>query len=269
MTRYFALLPAAGSGARMSADKPKQYLTLQNKTIIEWALMPFLNADFFEKVIVVLSKEDDYFATLDIASHPKIITTLGANTRAGSVLAGLQALENIAAAEDYIFVHDAARPFISAKDILSLKQTVENHAVGGFLAIRAKNTIKQIIIPPLTRGEISAADRGDFYKDSLINPDCRDALHASQGRRDELPLYDNIKTLDRNTLLEALTPQAFRYGLLKKALMTGLEKQLSLTDCASSIEAMGLTPAYVIGDDKNIKITSPFDLRLAEFLLNS
>jgi len=220
ISRFFVIIAAAGVGFRMQADKPKQYLMLDNKTVIEHAMASFLDHAFIEKIVVVLSKEDHYFQVLSVAKHEKVITTPGGDTRAQSVLNGLNAL--FAEDNDWVLVHDAARPLISREEVDYLMETLSEHSVGGLLGVPINATIKYV-----ENNEVK-------------------------------------KTISRDGLWQALTPQMFRYGLLKQA----LAKYPSATDCSSAIEQFGKIPRMVEGNPNNIKITHPKDLRLAGRILS-
>lgn len=142
MQKYFGIIVAAGTGTRFGANKPKQYETLGAKTILEQSIECLLACDKIEKIIVVLHPDDQYWSTLSIAHHPKIQTTLGGKHRSDSVLNGLMALMMDANPEDFILVHDAARPFVPTQDILNLMNAVEHHEVGGILAAPVADTLK-------------------------------------------------------------------------------------------------------------------------------
>lgn len=141
--RYWAVIPAAGVGSRMQSDRPKQYLKLLGKTILEHTLECFCHHPSIESVVVVLSKDDPYWATLPIANHPKIKVTEGGSERCHSVLNGLVYLQEFAHEYDWIMVHDAARPCLSKKDIDHLIQQISDHPVGGILAAPVRDTMKR------------------------------------------------------------------------------------------------------------------------------
>ncbi|OCG21539.1 2-C-methyl-D-erythritol 4-phosphate cytidylyltransferase [Gilliamella sp. App2-1] len=134
-----AIVPAAGIGCRMNSQTPKQYLEIGSKTILEHTLNKLLTHPQIKQVIVVISPEDNIFNTLSIALHDKIKVTLGGKTRADSVLAGLNLLND----EQWALVHDAARPCVEHDDITRLIETVINKNQGGILAIRVSDTIKR------------------------------------------------------------------------------------------------------------------------------
>ena len=141
--RYWAVIPAAGIGSRMGSDIPKQYLKLRKKCILEYVLERFCNHPNIEKVIVALANGDRYWESLTIASHPKIKTVEGGIERCHSVVNGLRALDGMAEADDWVLVHDAARPCIRRDDIDQLIHSLEEHSVGGILAVPARDTMKR------------------------------------------------------------------------------------------------------------------------------
>ena len=222
--KFWAVVPAAGVGKRMNADRPKQYLQLNDKTVIEHTLMRLLSANVFTAVAVAISEEDPYWPELAIATHEKVITAAGGKERADSVLSALKAIRTLASDDDWVLVHDAARPCITATDIMHLIETLKNDEVGGILALSSHDTLKSV--------------QGDCILD----------------------------TLDRSSIWRALTPQMFRYGLLKNALEAA-EGNPAITDEASALELIGLQPKIVEGRTDNIKITRPEDLALAQFYM--
>lgn len=141
--RYWAVIPAAGVGARMQADLPKQYLRIGNKPIIEHTLAVFCDHKKISGIIVAISEQDEYWSALEIASHPKIRTTIGGTERCHSVMNCLQSLAATAAADDWVLVHDAARPCIGKDDIDHLIDTLARDPVGGLLALPVRDTMKR------------------------------------------------------------------------------------------------------------------------------
>ena len=133
------VIPAAGIGQRVGASIPKQYLPLLGKTIIEHSLSPFLENPRVIRVIVSLAKNDQWFKQLPIAQHTKIETVEGGAERVDSVLAALKMI----APEDFVLVHDAARPCITNEDIEKLINTVEQQQQGAILACRVRDTMKR------------------------------------------------------------------------------------------------------------------------------
>jgi 2-C-methyl-D-erythritol 4-phosphate cytidylyltransferase len=224
LIKFWAIVPAAGVGKRMQADRPKQYLELTGKTVIEHTLLRLLQANVFTAIAVAVSEEDPYWPELSISQHKNIITAPGGKERADSVLSGLKTIISQAADDDWVLVHDAARPCITPSDIHFLIDSLVNDDVGGILALASPDTLKQI-----------------------------DGI-AITG------------TLDRSHIWRALTPQMFRYGMLKSALEQA-QGNPAITDEASALELKGLQPKIVEGRPDNIKITRPEDLALAQFYM--
>ncbi len=141
--RYWAVIPAAGVGTRMQADIPKQYLSINNKTILARTLELFCSHPRIESVVVAISDKDKIWPTLDIGSHPKIIVTRGGAERCHSVLNGLNALLGKADSSDWILVHDAVRPCLRKEDIDSLIDALNRHEIGGLLGLPVRDTMKR------------------------------------------------------------------------------------------------------------------------------
>jgi 2-C-methyl-D-erythritol 4-phosphate cytidylyltransferase len=141
--RYWAVIPAAGVGTRMQAGLPKQYLTINNKAVIEYTLAAFCNHEKISAVVVAISPHDAYWSNLQITEHQKIRTTAGGKERCHSVLNCLHYLQGVAAADDWVLVHDAVRPCISKEDIDELIKELNGHPVGGLLAVPARDTMKR------------------------------------------------------------------------------------------------------------------------------
>jgi len=218
MNRYFALLPAAGIGARMSVSMPKQYLDIAGRPMIWHAIRAFEQHAAIERIDVVLSAEDAYWDEWDWSGFEKLrVLRCGGATRAESVLNGLRAMS--VEAEDWVLVHDAARPCLSQALLHRLLEALSSDAVGGILAAPVADTLKK------------------------AGPEGRIA-----------------HTVPREGLWGAQTPQMFRYGVLLKAL---LQAGVSVTDEASAIEALGLSPRLVESDLSNLKVTFPRDLEVA------
>lgn len=223
-TKIWGIVPAAGVGKRMQSDRPKQYLELAGKTVIEQTLSRLLQAEVFTAVAVAISSEDPYWPELSIAKHPDIVTAPGGKERADSVLSALRTLRAKTSDNDWVLVHDAARPCITGTDIRLLIDRLQMDDVGGILALSSHDTLKNVL------------------GNSIIG------------------------TLDRTHIYRALTPQMFRYGMLKTALEDA-EGNPAVTDEASALELKGLQPKIVEGRPDNIKITRPEDLALAQFYL--
>ncbi|HET7060669.1 MAG TPA: 2-C-methyl-D-erythritol 4-phosphate cytidylyltransferase [Nitrosospira sp.] len=228
MTRFFALIPAAGTGSRMGNELPKQYLSLADRPMIYHALRRLCNSSRIDRVLVVLARDDEEWRRHDWSdfSHKLTVVQCGGATRAESVINGLKAAREMLsiADEDWVLVHDAARPCLSESQLDRLMDDLAEDEVGGLLAVPVADTLKR-----------SSADR-----------------RVGQ-------------TEPRENLWQAQTPQMFRHHLLMRAL--SMAGGTAVTDDAGAIEAMGLRPKLVLSDARNLKVTYPQDLVLAELIL--
>jgi 2-C-methyl-D-erythritol 4-phosphate cytidylyltransferase len=127
----------------MGAAVPKQYLPLAGRTVIEWSLAPFLAHQRTERIVVVLAEGDRHWLQTDPSRAAKVLTTTGGKERMDSVLAGLKALQAQAAPDDWVLVHDAARPCLSSADLERLLMELDGDAVGGLLAAPVVDTLKR------------------------------------------------------------------------------------------------------------------------------
>lgn len=226
--RHFALLPAAGVGARMGAAHPKQYLDIHGRPMIWHALRAFERHENIARSYAVISVEDDWWGGYDWSDFAKLrVLRCGGATRAESVLNGLAAIAGEVDARDWILVHDAARPCLTQALLDKLMAELADDAVGGILAAPVADTLK------------------------------REGPAEGNGRRIG-------ETVPRAGLWGAQTPQMFRHGQLREALERAGNQ---VTDEASALEFLGLAPRLVESDLSNLKVTYPLDLRLAELLL--
>lgn len=138
--KFWLVMPAAGIGRRFGAQRPKQYAPLRGRTVIEWALRPFLEHPGCAGAVVALAAADPYWPDIAPAG---LITAPGGRERSHSVRNGLVALSARARPEDWVLVHDAARPCLSARDLDTLLARLEAHPVGGLLAAPAADTLKR------------------------------------------------------------------------------------------------------------------------------
>ena len=153
--RYWLVMPAAGSGRRFGGASPKQYAELAGRTVIEWALAPFLADRRCAGIVVALAPQDGEWARiaarLERAAHggaqdappPTVTAVPGGTHRSLSVRAGLAALTGRAAGDDWVLVHDAARPCLESHDLDRLIAALASHPLGGLLATAAADTLKR------------------------------------------------------------------------------------------------------------------------------
>jgi 2-C-methyl-D-erythritol 4-phosphate cytidylyltransferase len=226
--RHWVVVPAAGAGKRFGSPIPKQYLPLAGRTLIEHSLALFLEHPRIAGVVLALSPDDEWWQDTAYANHPALTRVNGGAERSDSVANALAALRGRADDGDWVLVHDAARPCLAKADLDRLLAALVDEPVGALLAVPVHDTVK------------SAED--------------------AFGVRVE-------RTLPRQQLWRAFTPQAFRLGQLREALSHCQRLGIAITDDASAIEQLGLRPLLVEGRADNIKITRPEDLPLAEFLL--
>jgi 2-C-methyl-D-erythritol 4-phosphate cytidylyltransferase len=227
--RYFLVIPAAGSGRRFAASVPKQYAALGSATVIEHALAPFESDPDCTGIVVVVAADDNLWPAIAARRTRLIETAPGGSERVHSVRAGLRVLAQHAREDDWVMVHDAARPCFAASDLALLKRELAAHEVGGLLAVPLADTLKRAA--------------------NAANPAAVDS------------------TVDRAGLWRAATPQVFRLGHLSRALDAALAGNRIPTDEAQAIEWAGFRPRLVAGRPDNIKVTTGEDLKLATAIL--
>ncbi len=143
--RYFALVPAAGAGSRLASSTPKQYLSLAGRPVLYHTLRQLADHPQVEQVFVVLAPGDSQFRTADWGDLEGRMTPLycGGETRAASVYNGLLAARDVIGGDDWVLVHDAARPCLSAEALARLIVEVGEDDAGGLLAIPVADTLKR------------------------------------------------------------------------------------------------------------------------------
>ncbi len=153
--RVFAVVPAAGRGARFDPSakgSPKQYAALLGATVIEWSLRALLQEPRIEKVAVSVAADDVRWPALAAAiarsgdahgAAAKLVSAVGGASRQESVLSGLRALRSHASPDDWVLVHDAARPCLGAADVRALIAALDEGAAGAVLAAPIVDTVKR------------------------------------------------------------------------------------------------------------------------------
>ena len=231
MTALFGVIPAAGGGTRFGAGTPKQYTHLVGVPLLARTLDRLRSSLPFEAVLVAIARDDAYYEHV-IGARPGVeAVRCGGLTRGETVRNALRRLEGRAADNDWVLVHDAARPCVPQSALMRLMAQVWDDPVGGLLAIPVADTLK----------------RADGYAG-------RDA-----------GVVRVVTTEDRSGLWQAQTPQMFRFGVLKQAL--GDDQALAVTDEAQAVERLGHRPRLVTGSAANLKVTWPEDLALAAAIL--
>src|SRR5574343_1043037 len=145
MPRHYAIVPAAGSGSRFGSEKPKQYLDLLGRPLIFHTLSALVGCPDIDRVWVVLAPDDTWWPRYDWSELGSKLETVrcGGATRAESVANGLKAAAMVAADDDWVLVHDAARPCISQGMLNALFNELANDPVGGILAVPVADTVKR------------------------------------------------------------------------------------------------------------------------------
>jgi 2-C-methyl-D-erythritol 4-phosphate cytidylyltransferase / 2-C-methyl-D-erythritol 2,4-cyclodiphosphate synthase len=230
--RLWAIVPAAGRGERFSASSsslPKQYTPLLGRTVLEWSLRVLLAEPRIHAIVVVLAADDGHWAELAAnLKSPKLLTAIGGAQRQDSVINGLDFLAPRAADDDWVLVHDAARPCLSGGDLAALAEAVGPNASGN------------------VAGAVLAAPIVDTVKRERNS---------------------SVETIDREGLWRALTPQIFACAQLRRALKDAARMGAAVTDEAQAMERIGISPVLVRGSPFNIKVTRAEDLSLAAKIL--
>jgi 2-C-methyl-D-erythritol 4-phosphate cytidylyltransferase len=174
-TATWVLVPAAGSGSRMGASLPKQYLSLGNQCLLEMTLQRLLQLPNIAGLIVALSPDDHHWQQLSLSADPRIQRVDGGRERANSVLQGLHFLADRAQPDDWVLVHDAARPCVRIDDIANLREALKDHPVGGILGVPVSDTLKQVnhhkILSTQDRSNLWQAQTPQMFRYGLLR-DC-------------------------------------------------------------------------------------------------
>jgi 2-C-methyl-D-erythritol 4-phosphate cytidylyltransferase len=219
--RLIGLIPAAGSGSRVGGELPKQYVRIGHQSMLEHSLDALTSDRRVGEVLVVVAPDDQLHHSLPAPGGVRFLNVGGAS-RAASVRNGLRELQ--ADDADWVLVHDAARPCLSAAELGVLIDALGDDQVGGLLAVPLADTLKR-----------------------------------AAGERVEA-------TVSRDALWRAVTPQMFRFGVLKRALEAVLDLD-TVTDEAYAVERIGLAPRLVACAASNIKVTTAQDWPLAGAIL--
>lgn len=216
-------------------DRPKQYLQVRDKSILEHTLSCFTAFPVFKKILLGISADDIMVHALSLESQfPVLRLYKGGAERAETVLNGLIAITEEAKDDDWVWVHDAARPCLSGADINNLFKQLDDEPCGLVLAVPLADTLKR-------------------------------SYSASKPGQQE---HRRVKaTVDRSHLWRAMTPQIFRFADLKRALIACRDQGVRITDESSAIEYAGGEPRLVQGSDNNIKVTLAEDLNKVDAYL--
>ena len=232
--RYWLVVPAAGRGSRFGASIPKQYSRLAGAAVIEHALAPFIDDSRCRGLAIALSDDDPHWPAVEARLLPRLqargaafVRAPGGAERGDSVASVLAALSSQVASQDWVMVHDAARPCVTRDEIDRLLEQATADSPGALLAVPLVDTLKR-------------AQPGSASVDA---------------------------TIPRVDLWRALTPQLFRHGALQDALAQARREGRKPTDEAQAIEWAGGAATLVAGAQTNLKITTAADLALAAAIL--
>lgn len=228
------VIPAAGVGKRMQADCPKQYLMINEYTILEHTVYRLLSHPNIDNVIIALGDKDEYFPATSLYHHKSVKTVVGGKERVDSVLAGLKSIDTNT--DVWVMVHDAARPCVTHADITQLITTCITNRQGGLLGSQVRDTMKQ--------SQPMKQQHSNHVKCSVV-----------------------ANTIDRSALWHAFTPQMYQKDELIHAIESALNNGQTITDESSAIEMIGLSSLLIEGRSDNIKITRQDDLAMATFIL--
>ena len=226
-TKLWAVVPAAGSGSRFSKTELKQYQYIQNCTVLEHTVNR-LNTLDLAGCVLAIGENDNFARTLSFDHKEKLHFCLGGVERVNSVFNALIYLSDIADEDDWVLVHDAARPCVTQENLQLLVNTAIAHNQSAILAIPVRDTLKLV------------------HTENQIE-----------------------KTVSRELLWQAQTPQMAKLKILKNALETALANHIVITDEASALEYINQPVQVVQGRSDNIKITYADDLELARLILQS
>ena len=202
---FWAVIPAAGIGRRVGAARPKQYLELLSRTVLEHSVLPFCEHPLIKGIAVVVADNDEFWPDLELSGHPRVVTAPGGMERCHSVLNGLRRIGEVAADDDWVLVHDAARPCVTAADIDLLISGLRDHPAGGILALPVSDTVKRAgddhdIRTTLDRERLWRALTPQMFRLGLL----RDSIAAATG--------DNLLVTDE---AQALEYRGYRPGIVQ------------------------------------------------------
>ena len=234
-----ALLPTAGAGSRLGGDLPKQFQELAGRPMLAYALEAFMQSPLVDSIWIGVSPgfiDNPILKSLVKGSKPVHFLPTGGPTRQETVRNTLAAqLKFGISPDDWILVHDAARPGITPVLIEKLITAVQDSDAGGLLAVPLADTLKQADLDSVIAGNMP---------------------HI-------------VKTIPRKHLWQAQTPQMFGLKELHSALEDAIRLEADITDEASAMELTGVKPLLIEGATRNFKVTHSADWDLMQLLLNS
>jgi len=227
---FVGIIPAAGSGARFSEEVPKQFLKIDDRTILELSIKPLLDFSECEGVCLVVAPDDQYHKSLELVKNSKVFVIEGGKTRIESVSRAIDFWKDSSISFKNILIHDSVRPCLRSSDVrMVLELMGEKEHDGVVLGVPCTDTLKEV----------------------------------------EKGTNEVKKTKDRSSLWTAFTPQIFKKEVLVNAISSHDVNKVSFTDESCLIEANDGKIKMIQGSRDNIKITFPNDLILAKSILIS
>jgi 2-C-methyl-D-erythritol 4-phosphate cytidylyltransferase len=212
--KYWVIVPAAGSGQRLGVELPKQYLELAGQKLIEHTLGRLLKHPQLVGICVALADNDPYWSQTQFHNHEQVHEVTGGETRAHSVMNALRFLADGGHGDEWVLIHDAARPCVSQQDISRLIETVEHTDIGAILATPITDTVKQV--------DDSAQVTQTLSRDQLWR-----ALTPQMFRLDQL--FNAIKTALENGLIVTDEASAMEQAGYAVTVVKGNSKNIKVT----------------------------------------
>lgn len=190
MSEYWAIVPAAGVGSRMQSDRPKQYLPLAGKTVIQHTLEKLAAVPQVTGIVMALGADDAYWDELKIKLSKPLKIVEGGKDRVHSVFNAVSSIADALNEDDWLLVHDAARPCVQVKDIIQLIEAVSEHECGGLMAVPASDTLKmsndrQYVEKTIDRSRIWHALTPQCFRAPLLLEALKKGIKHPQGITDE------------------------------------------------------------------------------------
>jgi 2-C-methyl-D-erythritol 4-phosphate cytidylyltransferase len=193
-SRVWAVIPAAGTGSRFDGDKPKQYARIGLHTVLEHSAISLLGNEKINQLVVAVQPDDVQAQQLPVLQDKKVRFAKGGQQRADSVLHALEYLQEEAMPDDWVLVHDAARPCLSVNDLQNLLDTLIDDPVGGILAVPVTDTLKKVdegnIVSTIDRSSIWQAQTPQMFRFGLLLA----ALQQALGKK--MPVTDEASAVE-------------------------------------------------------------------------
>ena len=189
MNKFWVVVAAAGSGSRFSRERPKQFFPLNGSSVAEITLSRLLNMPFIAGVVLVRSLAERHWQSISLMADERVISIEGGASRAESVLAGLRALSGRLQSDDWVLVHDIARPCVRASEVEKLIGAVVHSGVGAILASPVAETLKRVedarVVETCARQHYALAQTPQMFRYGLLTQALSEGLAGVQDITDE------------------------------------------------------------------------------------